>query len=302
MVALSASRLVWPAIAWISPITSPMRLAAVASCDMVSTVRCASMTARLATSVEVAAWPAISPIEAASSSAELAAEVTFIEAAPTRSSAARDSADTASAAPLSAVEAVSSRSAAPRTLASASSMVFSNRAIMPATASVRRSRSRTDFSCVTESCSRSSALSRNTITVRAIAPISSRASVAGMSTEVSPVARRFIAPDSLCSGLVMPRPMRKFRSEADADDRDADADDQQLGLRLRGGDALGRLGRLAPGGRDDLVGGGQHLARFRRDDRGGAAKSCRSSPSMRRRRRCRSSPDRSGSASSPPRR
>ena len=33
------------------------------------------MTARLATSVEVAAWPAISPIEAASSSAELAAVV-----------------------------------------------------------------------------------------------------------------------------------------------------------------------------------------------------------------------------------
>ena len=212
MVALSASKLVCPAIAWISPITSPMRLAAVASCDMVSTVRCASMTARLATSVEVAAWPAISPIEAASSSAELAAEVTFIEAAPTRSSAARDSADTASAAPLSAVEAVSSRSAAPRTLASASSMVFSNRAIMPATASVRRSRSRTDFSCVTESCSRSSALSRNTITVRAIAPISSRASVAGMSTEVSPVASRFIAPDSRCSGLVMPRPIRKLSS------------------------------------------------------------------------------------------
>ena len=37
---------------------------------MVSTVRCASVTARLATSVEVAACPAISPIEAASSSAE----------------------------------------------------------------------------------------------------------------------------------------------------------------------------------------------------------------------------------------
>ena len=48
--------------------------------------------------------------------------------------------------------------------------------------SVRRSRSRTDFSCVTASCSRSIALSRNTITVRAIAPISSSASVAGMST------------------------------------------------------------------------------------------------------------------------
>ena len=70
-----------------SPITSPMRVAAVASCDIVSTVRCASVTARLATSVEVAACPAISLMEVASSSAELAAEATFIDAAPTRSSA-----------------------------------------------------------------------------------------------------------------------------------------------------------------------------------------------------------------------
>ena len=102
-----------------SPITSPMRVAAVASCDIVSTVRCASVTARLATSVEVAAWLAISPIEVASSSAELAAEATFIEAAPTRSSAALACVETASAAPFSADDAVSSRSAAPRTLASA---------------------------------------------------------------------------------------------------------------------------------------------------------------------------------------
>ena len=147
---------------------------------MVSTVRCASVTARLATSVEVAAWPAISPIEAASSSAELAADATFIEAAPTRSSAALDSADTASAAPLSASEAVSSRSRGAAHLAERLvDRCSRSRAIVAAIVSVRRSRSRTDFSCVTASCSRSSALSRNTITVRAIAPISSLASVAG---------------------------------------------------------------------------------------------------------------------------
>src|SRR3954465_12605361 len=77
------------------PMTSPMRGAALASCDIVSTVRWASVTARLATSVEVAAWPAISPIEEASSSAELAAAATFMEAAPTRSPADADSADPA---------------------------------------------------------------------------------------------------------------------------------------------------------------------------------------------------------------
>ena len=42
MVALSASRLVWPAIAWIRPITSPMRVAAPPSSVMVLAVRCAS--------------------------------------------------------------------------------------------------------------------------------------------------------------------------------------------------------------------------------------------------------------------
>ncbi len=48
------------------------------------TVRCASETARPATSVDFAACEAISPIEAASSSTELAAAVTFSDAAATR--------------------------------------------------------------------------------------------------------------------------------------------------------------------------------------------------------------------------
>ena len=52
---------------------------------MVPTVRRASLTAREATSVERCAWPAISPIEAASSSTEEAAAVTLPEATPTRS-------------------------------------------------------------------------------------------------------------------------------------------------------------------------------------------------------------------------
>src|SRR5213079_1928524 len=39
IVALSASRLVWPAIAWIKPTTSPMRVAASPSSDIERTVR-----------------------------------------------------------------------------------------------------------------------------------------------------------------------------------------------------------------------------------------------------------------------
>jgi hypothetical protein len=58
-----------------------------------------------------AAWPAISPIEAASSSTEAAATVTFCDAAPTRSLGGLRFAVTASAAPLRRVDDSSSRSA-----------------------------------------------------------------------------------------------------------------------------------------------------------------------------------------------
>ena len=76
---------------------------------MVWTVRCASLTARPATSVERVACSAISPIEAASSSTEPAAAVTLPEATPTRCSAVRASAETSSAALLSWVEVISRR-------------------------------------------------------------------------------------------------------------------------------------------------------------------------------------------------
>ena len=65
---------------------------------MVPTVRCASDTARDATSVDFTACAAISSIEAASSSTELAAAVTSPDAAPTRRSAVCASADMVSAA------------------------------------------------------------------------------------------------------------------------------------------------------------------------------------------------------------
>ena len=88
--------------------TLPMRLAASPSSVRVWAVRLASETARAATSVDFAAWRAISPIDVASSSTEPAAEVTFCEAALTRVAAVRDSAVTASATLLSLVEDISS--------------------------------------------------------------------------------------------------------------------------------------------------------------------------------------------------
>ena len=154
---------------------------------MVPTVRRASLTAREATSVERWAWPAISPIEAASSSTEEAAEVTLPEAVPTRLSAVRASAETVSAAPLSSLEVVSSRSAASRTRDSAWSTDISKRVMVAAMTSPRFSRSRLAAAWLCASRSRSSMVSRNTMTVRAMAPSSSRALVAGMWAEVSPV-------------------------------------------------------------------------------------------------------------------
>ena len=54
-------------------------------------------------------------------------------------------------------------------------------------------------------------LSRNTTTVRAMAPISSCAWVAGMRVAVSPSASRFITCARPSSGRVIERPMRQLK-------------------------------------------------------------------------------------------
>ena len=176
IVALSASRLVWPAIAWMSPITSPMRVAAPPSSVMVWAVRRASATARPATSVDFAAWPAISPIEAASSSTELAAAVTFCEAALTRLSAVRDFRGHRVG---GAVELGRGHFEPLRRAAQLAERLLDRMLRNARDRARRRSRcaapSRApDFGLrPTVSRSRSIMLSRNTITVRAMAPISS---------------------------------------------------------------------------------------------------------------------------------
>ena len=54
-------------------------------------------------------------------------------------------------------------------------------------------------------------VSRNTITVRAMAPISSCAVVSGICAEVSPSASRFITRAQSSSGRVMERPIRQLK-------------------------------------------------------------------------------------------
>ena len=105
-------------------------------------MRCASDTARPATSVDLPAWLAISLIEAASSSTELAAAVTLCEAALTLVSALFASADTASAAPLSLVADTSSCTAAPRSLPSACCTELRNEPMVDAMTSPRCSLAR----------------------------------------------------------------------------------------------------------------------------------------------------------------
>ena len=80
------------------------------------------------------------------------------------------------------------------------------------------------------SFSRSIMVSRNTITVRAISPISSCAWVAGMRALVSPSASRCITPASPLSGRVMLRPISQLKSEAERDHGEADRDDSDAGM------------------------------------------------------------------------
>ena len=178
---------------------------------MVVTVRCASETARPATSVDFAACEEISPIEAANSSTEPAAAVTFSDAAATRLLAVLASDDTVSAALLRSAELISSFIDAARSLPSALSTECLNSEMVDAIMSLRCSRARLASACVCERRSRSIILSRNTITVRAIAPISSRACVAGMRVLVSPSARRAMTAASPLSGRVMLRPISQLK-------------------------------------------------------------------------------------------
>src|SRR6201996_7620050 len=87
MVAFSASRLVWPAIALIRRSTSPIFSPAVASPPTISLVFAALPTAASATSLEWVTWRPISATEEASSSVA-AATVLMLEEASSEAAAA----------------------------------------------------------------------------------------------------------------------------------------------------------------------------------------------------------------------
>ena len=86
-------------------------------------------------------------------------------------------------------------------------------------------------------------LSRNTTTVRAMAPISSRALVSGMRAAVSPSASRFITRARPSSGRVIVRPMRLAEADADQHDHQPDPQDEVAGT-VATGERLPRLGTV----------------------------------------------------------
>ena len=122
----------------------------------------------------------------------------------------------ASADLLRSVELISSFMDAPRSLVSALSTECLNCAMVSAISSLRCACAWLASAWMAASFSRSIMVSRNTITARAISPISSRASVAGMRALVSPSASCFITPDRPLSGRVMLRPISQLKPRPNA--------------------------------------------------------------------------------------
>src|SRR4051812_23696736 len=127
--------------------------------------------------------------------------------------------------------------------------------MVAAMTSPRCSRSRLVSARLFASRSRSTMVSRNTITVLAIWPISSLASVAGMRAAVSRAASRFIASATVertSDAAADP----EAEAQADKHRREADPQDDGLGAPLRR--RKRRRGRVAP-----LLRGGDDLVRLR---------------------------------------
>ena len=117
---------------------------------------------------------------------------------------------------LRSVELISSFIEAARSLPSTVSTECLNCAIVIEIVAPRCSWARPLSAWVAASFSRSTMVSRNTITVRAISPISSCAWVAGMRAVVSPSASRFITPARPLSGRVMLRPISQEKPKPSA--------------------------------------------------------------------------------------
>ena len=194
MVALSASRLVCPAMAWIRPDDLADAGGGVAELRHGATVRRASSTARRGDFGRA--------VGLAGDLADRGGQ--FLDRARRGGDVAGGDADALLGGARLGGHRVGGavelgRRCAPaarrrsRTLASAWSTDISKRVMVAAMTSPRFSRSRLVSASLAASRSRSIMVSRNTMTVRAMAPSSSLACVAGMRAEVSPAASRVIA-------------------------------------------------------------------------------------------------------------
>ena len=154
MVALSASRLVWPAMSRMSLTTSPIFWAAAASASISPSVACASLTAIRTTLLVSSSWRPISPIEVASSSAATAAVFTLSEASLEARTAPSACCEVSPDAPDRVVAVDFIASALPRTVFNSGSICARNEEIAASTMTRRLScAAMVSRSCCSRRCS-----------------------------------------------------------------------------------------------------------------------------------------------------
>ncbi|MEY9470169.1 hypothetical protein ABH992_002568 [Bradyrhizobium yuanmingense] len=213
MVAFSAKRLVWPAMALMSSTTSPMRAAALDNSLTRSLVCPAWVTASPAMRAEACTWRLISLTEAVSSSAADATDCTLVAASSDAASTSVASSVERLAVVVSDVADASSSLAADDTVSTISPIAPSkSSAILIMSA---RRRSAASLSCLifssASSCAFRSALILNVSTACAISPISSGRPRPGRTMAKLPLASSIIAARIAVKGLETERPMKMPR-------------------------------------------------------------------------------------------
>ena len=229
MVALSARRLVWLAMAPISRSTSPIFSPAAVRPATISVVCPALTTAWSATPLEWVTWRPISATEEASSSVAAATVETLAEA----SSEAAAAAAARSEVPLTlevispatrcmSLVALATAPTTPLTSASKRSAIWRCSAFFSSSACALAA------SCASRIALASIMLRRNTSTATAMVPSSSLRSPPGMVTSVSPLDSRFITAVIAASGRDMPRPSRNASSAANGQNAEGDENQGEL--------------------------------------------------------------------------
>ncbi len=181
MVAFSARRLVWLAISVISLTTSPIAAASLQRPCIVALVRSASITAFCAMLVDCATWRPISVTELASSSDAAATVCTLAEASSVAAATAVAWLDVSSAVAVMAEAVACSSVDAEATVLSTAEMPASKPSVSSFTRAARAIRSLMASASLAASSLALIMFSLKTTTARAISPISSCFSVAGIS-------------------------------------------------------------------------------------------------------------------------